>query len=154
MKILFLDVDGVLNKLGSTPETRTKQRVREGGLIIGVEPELCRIVEEIVESTGCKVVLSSSWRDSDPNDEGMVYLKENLNFGFYDITPRTRTGFRGEDILQWFCNNSNSDVINCTKYAILDDENDFFKFQPWFQSNHETGITRDLAYKIIGYLNS
>src|SRR4051812_18579144 len=54
MKILFLDVDGVLNRVG------TKERCPNG--CIGVEPDLCARLERVVSSTGCSIVLSSTWR--------------------------------------------------------------------------------------------
>jgi hypothetical protein len=47
VKVIFLDVDGVLN--GHESQWR-------------VIPECVRLLNEIVERTGAKLVLSSSWR--------------------------------------------------------------------------------------------
>ena len=53
MKLLFLDVDGVLNydmcgvKIGS---------------YYGVVPEKVKLLKQIIDATGAKIVLSSSWR--------------------------------------------------------------------------------------------
>src|ERR1051325_1700541 len=51
MKVLFLDVDGVLNNAS------TIQRYA-----MGIDPFLASLVRRVIVNTGCKIVLSSSWR--------------------------------------------------------------------------------------------
>ena len=53
MKIIFLDVDGVLNY------EYCKARV---GIYYGVEPENVKLLKKIVDATGAKIILTSSWR--------------------------------------------------------------------------------------------
>lgn len=48
-KVLFLDVDGVLNNY------------RTGGIFTVTKSKL-RLLQQIVDRTGCKIILSSTWR--------------------------------------------------------------------------------------------
>ncbi len=53
MKVLFLDIDGVVNN------KRTKKNF-EG--FTAIDPAMAALVQRIVQNTGCEIVLSSSWR--------------------------------------------------------------------------------------------
>ena len=55
MRVLFLDVDGVLNRTGFRPVTSV-------GLRSWIEPELAGRLSELLVLTGASVVLSSDWR--------------------------------------------------------------------------------------------
>ena len=56
---------------------------------------------------------------------------------------------RGDEINAWL-----SEHPEVTKYAILDDESDFYDDQPLFQTTFETGLTDEIAQKVIDHLNS
>lgn len=58
-KYLFLDVDGVLNSVSWYREEWNKDHVYPQG---DFDPKCVEIVNRIVKETGCKVVVSSSWR--------------------------------------------------------------------------------------------
>ena len=53
MKIIFLDIDGVLNC--------QKSQSKCGGLI-GIDDKKVKVLRKIVESTNAKIVLCSSWK--------------------------------------------------------------------------------------------
>ena len=55
MKIIFLDVDGVLNSQDLL------ERCGEDKLV-PIDEENIRCLKEIVDETGAEIVLSSSWR--------------------------------------------------------------------------------------------
>lgn len=55
MRILFLDVDGVLNRTGFHPGESV-------GLRSWIEPELARRLCDVLEATHASVVLISDWR--------------------------------------------------------------------------------------------
>lgn len=58
MKVLFLDVDGVLN-------SRTHPAFgfhKEAPGLMGMAPEHGAILQEVLNSTGAKIVISSTWR--------------------------------------------------------------------------------------------
>jgi len=107
MKIIFLDIDGVLNTWGHKNATYLKCNSH-------IEPELIRNLEKIIEKTNSHIVISSSW-----HWEAKELLKEN---GFkyidliIDVTPREQR-WRGEQIRQWLKNSSFID-----NYVVIDDE--------------------------------
>lgn len=134
MKVLFLDIDGVVNC------KTTKQRHRG---FIGIDPYMAFLVGRIVESTGAEVVLSSSWRHF---DDGRKEVEKQV-VKCLDITP-TIDGIRGDEVAAWL-----RDHPEVKKYAILDDNSDFRPDQPLFQTEWETGLTEEIANIVIKYLN-
>lgn len=137
MKILFLDVDGVLNYAGCP-------YFMKGTKMLGVDPKLVAIVRRIVRDTGCKVVLSSSWRLYKPDRE---YIKKKIDF--IDITPDKRgLTDRGCEVIAWM-----DEHPEVTVHAILDDNSDFHKEQPLFLTKWDTGITPEIAQQVIDHLN-
>lgn len=116
MKVILLDIDGVLNE-DSTP-TRTKSRM------IFVDEEKLLRLKRIVETTGAKIVLSSTWRydRDDPSLSGdFLELREAFHavgLDFYGFTPVDAIGIRrGMEIRAWL--GLHPEV---TKFVILDDE--------------------------------
>lgn len=55
MRVLFLDVDGVLNRTGFHPGESV-------GLRSWIEPELAQRLSEVLRVTGAEIVLASDWR--------------------------------------------------------------------------------------------
>lgn len=134
-KILFLDIDGVVNNSG------TRERFKG---YIGINPKLAELVKDIVKQTGCEVVLSSTWRlDKDFRKEVRAKVVE-----FVDVTPSLALHFRGNEINAWLKKHP-----AVTRYAILDDDSDFHPKQPLFQTSWQIGLTYDIANRVITYLN-
>lgn len=90
MKLLFLDVDGVLNyqdwgvKHGLVPVPSPYQPTVEE-LVKWIDPERMELVNQIIRRTGCQVVLSSSTR-SDPR-MSVVLAKAGLCVPILEATP-------------------------------------------------------------------
>ena len=138
-KVLFLDIDGVVNC------ATTSQRHRG---YIGIDPVMAFLVGKIVLDTGCRVVLSSSWRTF--HDDGIEEISRQVT-KIDDVTPPPWKGSnRGMEIQAWL--NSN---LGVTRYAILvDDTNRLSEQKPnWFQTFWETGITPDIARRVTAHLN-
>lgn len=142
MKILFLDIDGVVNCV------TTAQRYRG---FIGIDPYMAILVDRIIQSTGCKVVLSSTWRlTEDGRDEVRRQVCD-----FIDCTPDMQKGHnygftkRGYEIEAWLKNHP-----EVKKYAILDDNTDMLPDQPFFKTSWTVGLTQEIANEVINYLNS
>jgi hypothetical protein len=55
VRVLFLDVDGVLNRTGFHPGTAV-------GLRSWIEPELAQRLTKVIRTTGAEIVLASDWR--------------------------------------------------------------------------------------------
>lgn len=129
MKIIFLDIDGVLN----TDETydRIEYEYRKTG-IEGIIIDEFRVgyLKKIVEMTGAKIVLSSSlrWRFKRVGDRCIANNKnyapyfinifEKFGLEIYDITPKLNVKCsRQDEIREWLLQNGGVD-----SFVILDDE--------------------------------
>ena len=117
MKIIFLDIDYVVNCMS------TKERAPSG--VIGVEQRLIAYIKEIVDATGAKIVLSSTWRKDWAfnllNGKDWDYLREEFaeqNLYFFDYTPIRSDSHRGREIKEWL----ESTDYNVRSYVIIDDE--------------------------------
>ena len=117
MKIIFLDIDYVVNCMS------TKERAPSG--VIGVEQRLIAYIKEIVDATGAKIVLSSTWRKDWVlnlfNGKDWDYLCEEFakqNLYFFDYTSIRSDSHRGKEIKEWLENTS----YDVSSYVIIDDE--------------------------------
>ena len=61
IKIVFLDVDGVLNSLNYTPV----QDVKCVDDLYVIEEEKIKLLKEIIIKTNAKIVISSTWRNNE-----------------------------------------------------------------------------------------
>ena len=153
MKVLFLDVDGVLNNR-LTPNV-------DGWPI---DPHMAFLVARIVDRTGCVVVLSSSWRVW---PEGLEIVRKKV-CPIVSLTPdRYGLTSRGWEIKMWLDEWSKGTLEkseikpggvyneSISAYAILDDNNDMLPEQMphFFQTSFSTGLTEDIAAKVIEHLN-
>ena len=149
-KIIFLDIDGVLNRLGTMEEGRTTTRWNG---CIGMEPELVERFNTLVEDTGVSVVLSSTWR---LDEDWLQSMKANgLNtdkfIGRTPRMPRKSGGVemmeRGYEINAWI----NANDMAHAKIAIIDDDNDMLPSQKLFRTNYRFGLTQEIADSIRYY---
>ena len=169
-KVIFLDVDGVLNSNRTLHED------------ISLEDDLISNLKELVDKTGAKIILSSSWRLS---TEAVATLMDKLDkFGLvisgmtcdgvdldwlekyefdatkkyldtkfdYDENKQIKiTHDRGAEIFKWL-----HDHDDCA-YVILDDEIEDIK--PYFsesvivKTSYKTGLTKEDVKKAIQILN-
>lgn len=146
MKVIFLDIDGVLNRLGSIEQQRTIHTFQG---FVGFEPELVERFNNLVSETGAVIVLSSSWRNSKNWRSDMFQNGLNIK-KLIDRTPHLPGKIRGYEIDAWLKVHANVE-----NYVIVDDDNDML---PWhgrhmFQTNYASGLTIEIAEKIKTFLN-
>lgn len=151
MKVIFLDVDGVINSLVNQAE----EWGVHGFDTMNFDPVNMEPLKELVESTGAKLILSSSWRHTDtPKDKAAL---ENLHriladYGLYlagDIGPYRN--LRQDAIADWL--QKNQDVVD---YVILDDVNDGFEgenLRRFVMTDKYVGLTMEDVKKAINILN-
>ncbi len=117
MKIIFLDIDGVLNSV-KYDITRTEN---DGN----IDKSRLPFVKKIIVATGAKIVLSSTWREHwSKNEDGCDEIGKELNkyfaeFGLeiYDKTPSFLSYDRAGEIKSWLYTNKN----NVESFVIIDD---------------------------------
>lgn len=125
MRVIFLDVDGVLNT------AQTKERI-PGLPYIGISPDRVKILKVLVEQSSLidetVIVLSSSWRAGRDRFGNLIqghysYLQECLaeeGLSIFDETPFLDDGKnRGQEIREWL--RSRKD-LGITGIVVLDDE--------------------------------
>lgn len=149
MRILFLDVDGVMN----CQSTFTK----DPNATFPIDKYMAFLVGKIVLETDCKVVLSSSWR----HHKASVDFIHKRIVDIYDCTgdepyDDSRPGGaancqRGREIKAWI----DSQKYKVDSYAILDDDSDMLPEQMpnFFKTQWLVGITDDIAKAVIEHLN-
>lgn len=140
MKVLFLDIDGVLNS--RKWYEANKQPINfESGIMyrsaVELDPAACALVNELCESEGLSIVISSSWRVIHTKGEIVdMFASRGLFAPVIDFTPRLRSGFRGQEVAEWLY-----DHPVCTHHVILDDDPDFYPNQPLVRTDNAVGIT-------------
>lgn len=137
MKVLFLDIDGVVN-------CQSTFDALKGDKVIPLDQYMCFLVGKIMLDTDCKLVLSSSWRGY---KEGEKEIEQRIG-KIYDRTPH-KPGIRGNEIQAWL-----DEHLEVTRYAILDDDADM---KPWhlpnfFQTSWDNGLTKEIADAVTKHL--
>jgi hypothetical protein len=135
MKIIFLDIDGVLN-CRKTPNPRKLPYV--------VDPKLLRRFKRLLERTGAKVVLSSTWR----YDPAGLFSARHWGIPFIDVIPDMPKRPRRSEILAWLKAHP-----KVKRYAVIDDEDDELDELPLFQPSAATGLTQKIANGVAHYLD-
>lgn len=144
IKVIFLDIDGVLNSKKDTYDLdlRTEYHME--------------LLQKIVQETKAKIVLSSTWRKE------ITLLKEVLmpklekhGLEIMSFTPVLNTDCRGDDIREWLNLASNPrHGYGVYKFAILDDHDDMCEFTKTnlIQTNADVGLQPEDAQKCINLL--
>ena len=156
MKVIFLDIDGVLNLYYGGRD--------EYGAIF--HPHLVDNLRLLIEKTGAKIVISSTWRFSGLTIMKEMWEKRELPGEVIGITPNFMVHYkttlcRGKEIDAYL--EKNKDI---ERYVILDDDSDM---EPHQMDNfvmtsgnrdHEDcvdigyGLTRICTERAIKILNS
>ena len=123
MKVIFLDIDGVLN-CASTPNPRKFPYI--------VDPKLLKRFKRLLQRTGAKVVLSSTWR----YDPAGIFSAKHCGIPFIDVIPDMPHRPRRDEVIAW-----------------LKAEDDELDELPLFQPSASTGLTETIAKGVANYLD-
>ncbi len=134
MKVIFLDIDGVLN----SENTRNPRK-----LPYVVEPRLLKRLYGLLRQTRAKVVLSSTWR----YDPAGLFSARHWRIPFIDVTPDLPKQPRSKEILTWLKAHP-----KVTRFVVIDDEDDDLDGLPLFQPSARTGLTADIVRGVSNYL--
>lgn len=138
--VIFLDVDGVLNRCGKSSQ--------------GLETDKCDLLAEIVRATGAGIVVSSTWRKMEHQRERLVrlfYQIEAVCMGWTPVLEKPQhSGIytapeRGVEIQAWL--DAHPDVVG---FVIIDDGSDMAHLMEYLvQTESYTGLTREIADAVI-----
>lgn len=176
MKVVFLDIDGVMNSQEEMLEL-LKQQPKNRRDVTLPSPSKCKLLKQIVEATDAKIVLSSSWRLSLASIQNIIDVFRpyalRLDGGFtqdgvpqvsfkgtkyeniqpkyiHNCCERVYIEDRGAEIAHWLENHS-----EVTRFVILDDEDSDIKH--WLPDNIVktslySGLTEENVLKCIEIL--
>lgn len=148
MKIIFLDIDGVLN---SSQWFQGDGRVNDRPLG-HLDPAACARVQRICDATQARICVSSTWRliHKRPKLVEMFRLR-GITAEVVGQTPQLPGSDqqRGDEICLWL-----SKHPEVTKYIVLDDDSDMRGVHHRFiQTSFAEGLTDELADRAIAMLN-
>ncbi|MDR1138498.1 MAG: hypothetical protein LBK70_01330 [Clostridiales bacterium] len=135
MKIVFLDIEGVLSVYGM------------------MDSNCCLRLKHILDTTGAKIVLSSSWRLYDDNLDYVVKRLSPYGIGreyFVGKTPIFGAKNRGYEILQWLNVN-----LYVSEYVVLDDNYISSRYVPdecFVQTDPSIGLSQEKMQTCIDKL--
>jgi hypothetical protein len=135
VKVIFLDIDGVLN---------SEQTENSRELPYIVDEKLLKMLRELLDRTSAKVVLTSSWR-IDPIG---LYAAKYWGIPHYGVCPDLPGRSRKDEILIWL-----GEHPTVTRYAVIDDEDDELDDLPLFQPSGKYGLTSEIVRGVERFLN-
>lgn len=147
IKIIFLDIDGVLNSDEFFKKRGQNEKVNKlPHPLDEFDPDCVERLNKIVEETKAKIVISSDWRFTLGIEN--IFKEIGFKYKIYGKTPY-RFGLRHEEIHEWLDNHK---VDN---YVILDDisfQNFKNEGEKFIQTDSQYGLTEEIKQKIINYL--
>ncbi len=159
MKVIFLDIDGVLNT-EKTYEKIYNEYILTNHKSVPIDEEKIIYLKEIVEATTARIILSSSWRrfcefennkivSTDTNMNYLINILKKYNLEIYDITSYEKNGHRGLEIEEWLTHHK------VESFIIFDDiETDLKEFnEELIQTNSHIGLTKNHINLAIEKLN-
>lgn len=160
-KIIFLDIDGVLN----TNYWHTQSHIPKDKYGYAFDPIAVSHLKEIIDETGADIVISSSWKSFGFTDLEEMWQVRNLPGKIIGITPNSVSDelllqadldqldfyhIRGEEIKEWLQKHGK----NVSHYAIIDDMDNMLPEQQkhFVQTNPKMGITEETVQRTIKIL--
>lgn len=173
MKLIFLDIDGVFNHEQWYRRREEEGLELEGNEAYDFDPNCVSIFNDIIEQTGAKIVVSSTWRRGD-----LQFLKDlfslvgikgevvgetkKLNWTCSPIGVSMPRGVEIQEYLKrvhkypeytWDLNGVKTDI---SAYIIIDDDSDMLYEQRdnFVHTQNLFGLTVDDAVKAVYILNT
>ena len=153
MKVIFLDIDGVLNTIeyiGRRRELGISGHDENGVSLF--DPVMIERLNEIIIATNAKIVISSCWRMLYTiNELRNIWRERNILGEIIDTTSVGSMRERGIEIREWLDEHENK----IDSYVILDDDSDMLpsQFKNLILTNWKTGMNDEHVRKAIKTLN-
>ena len=155
MRLIFLDIDGVLNC-----QIFYDKRIGNSYIDRHICRERVSWLNDLCKETGAKIVISSTWRLGRSQQEMQDILKEmGGTFEVVGCTPNLRheACVRGNEILQYIKEHEElGPYYDYHDYVIIDDDSDMLLQQAhnFFQTDTYSGLTPNICYKITRFFNT
>jgi hypothetical protein len=130
--VLFLDIDGVLNR--PHDKAVSKEHV--------VARDLLARLKSLVSSTDAMVVMASTWRHE---PDGLRKARQ-LGIPFEGVLPDLRPSSRGSEVKAWLAKHAHVD-----RFIIVDNDDDEYGDMPLFQPSPYKGLSPEEAAAIEEY---
>ena len=154
-KVIFIDIDGVLNSEINQDLNFKQGRWFSHNLILDPEAMLC--LKEIIDQTGAELILSSTWRY--PDEDGSFASKENFinQLSSYDLslsgeTPQLPEYDRAAEISEYL-----DEHMDIGHFVVIDDDIDLLKneeIKPHIlHTNHQFGLVKSEIAEAVSILN-
>lgn len=156
MKVIFLDIDGVLNNeewfIRDTSKDITvngitmcpinseykSKRIEINGISCrhDIDKELVKNLKGIIDHTGAKIVLCSSWRHAPKDHKSSIYLNyifDKHGLSIMDKTGTSMPSYRPYEIKYWLDYRNHDDVES---FVILDDDYNYEDYAEFGLEKH------------------
>ncbi|GLI08860.1 hypothetical protein YDYSG_48920 [Paenibacillus tyrfis] len=116
------------------------------------DPACVRSLQEILEKTEAKIVVSSSWREGRTLKQLQSIFEINGIKNVVGMTPIIEGAIRGKEIKEYL-NQILNIGLEVDRFVIIDDEEEMGELDDHLvETSFETGITREVADKVIHFL--
>ena len=157
-RLIFLDIDGVLNTRRSMQQMSGPNSMMRGYTGLSFDLEAVQWLNYIVDNSQADIIITSSWKYKGLETMRNMWTEYAMHGYVKDITPsiqmrRDLFCMRGMEILKWLSDNY-PEVKEQPRYVIIDDGDDFLPEQAEMlvRTNAEVGITKEDAAKAINIL--
>lgn len=164
MKLIFLDVDGVLNSdtyFASEAYKKETTGASDAEIMLilhqaHLDPNALQLLNDLVQRSGAEVVLSSTWRSKySPTELTEMMQKRGATFTISDSTPilygkMSERIPRGKEIKAYL----SKLAVQPETFVILDDHDDMLglkKFLVW--TDYKPGLTSQDVEQALQILN-
>jgi hypothetical protein len=167
MRVLFLDVDGVLNsaRWWQTREKMPRAEWEDENHRLDprhfVDPENVAVLNRLLDASDARIVLASTWRNPHSVGDnrmllhrmGVAKARQRVIGATPDLSQQRRSGLllgkeRGHEIQAWL--NANAEVWGVESYVIVDDDADMLYLAPRLvQTDNRVGLTEADAARVL-----
>ena len=152
MKILFLDIDGVLNSTKFFYEKNELEYYKNISFPLdSFDYRKIELLNYILDETNAKLVISSDWRYDDDLEPCLKF--HGLKHEIYGRTSYDKHGRRGYEVQKYLLS-LKEEIDN---YCIIDDIDEWFlpiQSNNVVKTTFNEGLTKELSEKVINILNN
>ena len=167
MKIVFLDIDGVLNRQRKASAFSGKQELQPDGQDEVIEEDRVALLSGLVHKTGARLVLHSGWRfyfdgngkPTHPAAEKLIRILEKHDLSFFSFTPdlsdetirkeRMFSLVKAKEILLWLQGQAVESYVVLDDLELHDETIDAHQVRP----DGSVGLTEHDVEKATAVLN-